>query len=722
MTLPTNEIEAQAPLEQGIDSLLTALCLQFEMMAAVLVTGQGHVVVHAPANVSAHLREQASLFCQLAQQLPDHMLVEDTQLNPVFAPVFAAQANPSIRFFAACHLRDANQACLGWLFLLHPEPRQLALHQQTSLRAMADTTARWLSMALQNQALAASNARWKFALDGAGHGVWDWDLSSNRVTFSTQWKTMLGYDEQDIGDDCQDWLSRVHPADLAHFKTLIDAVKSGEAQSLICEYRLLTKTNEWCWILSKGMIMAGKDHEGPRRMIGTNTDITARKQSERLIWQQANFDALTGLPNKHLLNQLLSERIHGDHGANNMVALMIVDLDNFKDVNDALGHIYGDMLLMEAASRIQAAVLPADIVAREGGDEFIIVTTAASLAELENTATNVLRVLGQSYELLSEVVFCAASIGIALYPQHTLSPNVLMKYADQALYLAKSTARGQYAFYSHELEEEALKRSKLTTELRFAVEEQAFEVFYQPIFRLDTRETVKAEALVRWKHPERGYVSPAEFIPLAESTGLINAIGDWVFKEAAMFAKALRGSYAPDFQISVNKSPMQFLTVGKLDWAAFLTTLDLPGKAISVEITEGLLLQQSQEVNARIKKIRDTGMSISLDDFGTGYSSLSYLSSYEIDYLKIDRSFIINLTTSSKNQALCKAIITMAHELGYQVIAEGIETEQQLHLLAALGCDLGQGYFISRPLPQQDFVAWLASTLSTTQLAEAAAG
>jgi diguanylate cyclase (GGDEF)-like protein/PAS domain S-box-containing protein len=721
MTLTTTKIEAQAPLEQGMDSLLAALCLQLEMMAAVLVTGQGHVVVHAPSAVSQRLREQAALFCQLAQQVPDPMLVEDTSLDPVLAPLLS-QADPPVRFFAAWHLKDADHACQGWLFLLHAEPRQLTPPQQSALQAIADAASHWLTITLQNQALVASNARWKFALDGAGHGVWDWDLSSNRVTFSTQWKTMLGYDDQDIGDECQEWVSRVHPADLAHFQAQVDAVKADQAQSLICEHRMQTKSGEWCWILSKGMIMAGNDRDGRRRMIGTNTDITARKQSERLIWQQANFDALTGLPNKHLLNQLLSERIHGDHGADNMVALMIVDLDNFKDVNDALGHIYGDMLLMEAASRIQAAVLPADIVAREGGDEFIIVTTAANLAEIENTATNVLKVLGQSYELLSEIVFCAASIGIALYPRHTLSPNVLMKYADQALYLAKSKARGQYAFYSHQLEEEALRRSKLTTELRFAVEEQAFEVFYQPIFRLDTQETLKAEALVRWKHPERGYVSPAEFIPLAESTGLINAIGDWVFKEAAMFAKALRGSYAPDFQISVNKSPMQFLTVGKLDWAAFLANMDLPGNAISVEITEGLLLQQSQEVNARIKKIRDTGMSISLDDFGTGYSSLSYLSSYEIDYLKIDRSFIINLTTSSKNQALCKAIITMAHELGYQVIAEGIETEQQLHLLADMGCDLGQGYFISRPLPQHEFVAWLANRASSRQLAEAAAG
>ncbi|HWU35649.1 MAG TPA: EAL domain-containing protein [Methylovorus sp.] len=717
MIVATTRIEAPTPLEQGMTCLLAALCLEFEGMAAMLVTAQGQVVVHATTPMDFPLREQASLFCQLAGQVPEHLLVEDTLLAPALAAVCAAQT-PPIRFFAASHLKDADDACLGWLFLVHVKPVTLTAAQRLSLQAMAEAASRWLMMVQQNLALAASNARWKFALDGAGHGVWDWDLTSNRVTFSPQWKTMLGYDDADIGDDCQEWVSRVHPVDLAHFQSQIDAVKSGQAQSLICEYRLLTKSGEWCWILSKGMIMAGNDHEGPR-MIGTNTDITARKQSERLIWQQANFDALTGLPNKHLLNQLLSERIHGDHGADNMVALMIVDLDNFKDVNDALGHIYGDMLLMEAASRIQAAVLPADIVAREGGDEFIIVTTAASVAELENTATNVLKVLGQSYELLSEVVFCAASIGIALYPQHTLSPNVLMKYADQALYLAKSTARGQYAFYSHELEEEALKRSKLTTELRFAVEEQAFEVFYQPIFRLDTRETVKAEALVRWKHPERGYVSPAEFIPLAESTGLINAIGDWVFKEAAVFAKALRASYAPDFQISVNKSPIQFLTVGKLDWSAFLTNLDLPGKAISVEITEGLLLQQSQDVHARIKKIRDSGMSISLDDFGTGYSSLSYLSSYEIDYLKIDRSFIINLTTSKKNQALCKAIITMAHELGYQVIAEGIETEQQLHLLADMGCDMGQGYFISRPLPQQDFVAWLADSLSTLQLAEA---
>jgi EAL domain-containing protein (putative c-di-GMP-specific phosphodiesterase class I) len=316
-----------------------------------------------------------------------------------------------------------------------------------------------------------------------------------------------------------------------------------------------------------------------------------------------------------------------------------------------------------------------------------------------------LQKLAEPFRLGDDVAYVSASIGITLYPDDATDIDILLKNADQAMYTAKDQGRNRYQYFTASMQETAQAKKRLTIDLRDAVANSEFILYYQPIIELATGAIYKAEALIRWQHPTRGLVSPVEFIPIAEETGMINDIGNWVFTEAAKQVKIWRTSHHAAFQISVNKSPVQFHATGSthVDWIDYLRQLDLPGQSIAVEITEGLLLQARTTVTEQLLEFRNAGMQISIDDFGTGYSSLSYLKKFDIDYVKIDQSFTGNLKPGSSDMVLCEAIIVMAHKLGMKVIAEGVETEGQRDLLLAAGCDYGQGYLYSKPVPAAEF-------------------
>ena len=450
----------------------------------------------------------------------------------------------------------------------------------------------------------------------------------------------------------------------------------------------------------------GEDGE-VQHYVALFSDITAKKQSEAMIWRQANFDALTQLPNRSMFLDRLEQEIKKDKRSDDMFALLFIDLDRFKEVNDTLGHPMGDLLLMEAAQRITQSVRESDTVARLGGDEFTVILTGIDdPGDVEHIMQHMIGVLAAPYELGSESVFVSASIGVTFYPTDTTDMEDLLKYADQAMYAAKSAGRNRYSFFTASLQIAADTRRRLTIDLRRALNDKQFEVYYQPIVELATGNVYKAEALLRWKHPERGMISPADFIPIAEETGLIVDIGDWVFRTAARQAKTWRERVHPQFQISVNKSPVQFHNTENQSnsaWIAYLKTLDLPGNGIAVEITEGLLLDNAPIVTDKLLSFRDASIQVALDDFGTGYSALSYLKKFDIDYLKIDRAFVSNLETSSDDVVLCEAIVVMAHKLGIKVIAEGVETQAQSDILTRAGCDFGQGYLFSKPVSADDF-------------------
>jgi diguanylate cyclase (GGDEF)-like protein len=442
----------------------------------------------------------------------------------------------------------------------------------------------------------------------------------------------------------------------------------------------------------------------PVRMIGTHTDISDRKEAESTVWHQAHFDALTGLPNRRTLQNRLQAASTTSQHPPEPRALIFIDLDHFKEVNDTLGHDSGDQLLKEAALRIQTCLGPQDTVARMGGDEFtVLLHNVPPPLALEALLNQLLQTLASAYQLGPEKVYVAASLGVALYPQDATEVTSWLKHADQALYEAKNTGRNRYSFFTPRLQEEAQERLRLSADMRVALASGQFELFYQPIVDLHTGSVHKAEALLRWHHPERGMVPPDRFIPIAESNGMIVDIGDWVFKQAAHQVQQWRHTLHPDFQVSVNKSPVQFQNTQLKPWGETLSSMGLPGRCISVEITEGLLLKASDVTSSKLLALEQAGLQISLDDFGTGYSSLFYLQRFAIDFIKIDRAFVSNLSPGCTDLALCKAIIVMAHELGIEVVAEGIETEAQRALLAAAGCDYGQGYLFSSPLSVANF-------------------
>jgi diguanylate cyclase (GGDEF)-like protein/PAS domain S-box-containing protein len=437
-------------------------------------------------------------------------------------------------------------------------------------------------------------------------------------------------------------------------------------------------------------------------------DITSKKESEELIWKQANFDKVTGLPNRHMFHDRLEQEIKKAHRAGLQMALLFIDLDRFKEINDTLGHDMGDILLMETSRRITSCVRESDTVARLGGDEFtVILSEISDTSNVERLAQCILKILAEPFQLGDEVAYISASIGITLYPNDASSVEDLLKNADQAMYVAKNQGRNQCSYFTAALQEAAQERRRLTQDLRGALAANQFKVYFQPIMDLATGRIHKAEALLRWQHPERGLVEPMEFILLAEETGLINEIGDWVFKESARWAKRWSDQFSNDFQVSVNVSPIQFLS-GEHScdaWDAYLQDIDLAGQNIVIEITESLLLKAAIGVTDKLFKFRDAGIQVAIDDFGTGYSSLSYLKKFDIDYLKIDKSFVDNLESDINDMVLSEAIIVMAHKLGLKVIAEGVETEAQRKILTNAGCDYAQGYLFSLPLPPGEFEA-----------------
>lgn len=555
------------------------------------------------------------------------------------------------------------------------------------------------------QHLANSEERWKFALEGAEEGVWDWDLRTDEVFRSGQWRNIFGYAENEVGRTATEGRQLMHPEDVFRAVAEMDAYLMGKTPALHSEFRMRCKDGSWKWVLSRGIIVARTEDGRPLRVIGTHTDISERKKTELEIFHLAHYDKVTELPNRVLFYDRLAQEIEHSKRRNTSLALMFLDLDRFKEVNDTLGHDFGDFLLKETAKRLKTCVRASDTVARLGGDEFtILLTDQKHTGGIETIAQEVLNQLFQPFQIADQAIYMSASIGITLFPEDAQNVEALLKNADQAMYAAKAQGGNCLNFYTSALQEASLRRMHITSDLRIAIAEKQFELHYQPIVEIATRKMIKAEALLRWRHPEKGLIPPSEFIPIAEDTGLIIPIGDWVFTQAAEQALKWRARL-PNFQISVNKSPVQIRQskTREVDWLGHLAAIGLDGDAIVVEITESLLLDAQPSVTSRLKSLHLAGLKIAIDDFGTGYSSLAYLKKFDIGFIKIDQSFVKGLQPTGEDRALCEAIIVMAHKLGIKVIAEGIETQLQHDLLLAAGCDFGQGYFYSRPVPAGQF-------------------
>lgn len=440
------------------------------------------------------------------------------------------------------------------------------------------------------------------------------------------------------------------------------------------------------------------------------------RQRHDHLQQLAHFDNLTRLPNRVLFYDRLTQALLQAARLEQNVAILFVDLDHFKDINDTLGHRIGDLLLMEVAKRLQEIVRACDTVARMGGDEFTL--CLQNMEDPDNAtlvAQKIVTNLARPYLIEGEEIFVTASVGITLFPADGLSVDELLKNADTAMYHVKDNGKNMFQFYSQEMNARACKRLTLQNSLRHALERNEFRLYYQPKIDIASRKLTGMEALLRWAHPEKGLIGPDNFIPLAEETGLIVPIGEWVLQSACLQINSWEAQGYPPLRIAVNISPVQFK---REDFAEsihrILEETGVNPHFLELELTEGALMQEVESSVEILNRFREIGIHISIDDFGTGYSSLSYLKRFPIDKLKIDRSFIFNLTENRDDNAIVTAIIAMAHSLDLKIIAEGVETEDQLAFLIKQGCQEMQGYLYSRPLPPEEIVGLMSGLLPAT--------
>ena len=451
----------------------------------------------------------------------------------------------------------------------------------------------------------------------------------------------------------------------------------------------------------------------PLGLIGIGRDVTVKKQADEQKkevdeknYQLANYDTLTGLANRHMFREKLKHEIPHADRARLSLALLLIDLDQFKEINDTLGHLVGDLLLVEAARRISACTRESDTVARLGGDEFtVILSRVKDPKDVELVAQKIIERLGEPFQLGESMVYVSASIGITVYPLDASGAeeqvDELLMNADQAMYEAKKQGGKRFSHFTQSLQTALQERLHMITDLRAAILENQFHLHYQPMMDMATGHIRMAEALLRWDHPTRGIIMPKDFIPLAEETGLIVQIGDWVFHEAARWASRWNELFSGGFQVCVNTSPVQFRAesaASQIKWIEHLQSHNIPGKCMVVEVTEGVLLNADGDSLKMLANLRNANIQIAIDDFGTGYSSLAYLTKFDIEYLKIDKQFIHSLSKDVRDTALCEAIIVMAHKLGLQVIGEGVEHHLQDEILDKAGCDFVQGYLYSRPI------------------------
>ena len=557
------------------------------------------------------------------------------------------------------------------------------------------------------ETLRQSEERYALAAHGANDGLWDWDVVSGRVYLSARWKSMLGHEDAEIAPHVDAWFSRVHENDLPGLKEALEARVGSRKTHIQHEYRMVHKDGRHVWVLCRGIVLFD-DRGNPVRVAGSQTDITASKEAEEQLRRNALHDALTGLPNRALLMDRLEQSIaRAQRTADARFAVLFLDLDHFKTLNDSLGHLAGDQLLVQIAHRLGECLRSTDTVARLGGDEFAII-----LADLENDeapsiiAERIQEALGEPFELEGHRVFTSASVGITLSSEKYKRAADFLRDADTAMYRAKSQGRARHQLFDGHMHEQAMERLSVEAGMRRALERDELVLYYQPIVSLETGAIGGVEALIRWNHPERGLLMPADFLAVAEESGLIVPISEWVLRSAC--EQAAQWKHLQPMRISVNMPPQQLRHPSFVKLISdHLHRSALAPSAIGLELVESSLIENREAIVENLQQLRAMGVYIAVDDFGTGYSSLSYLKRLPIDALKIDRSFTQGIPSDINDTAISTTIIAMARSLNLHVVAEGVETPEQADFLRAQGCHTAQGYLFSRPLPAAECLPFL---------------
>lgn len=560
--------------------------------------------------------------------------------------------------------------------------------------------------------LRKSETRYALAAKGANDGLWDWDLVAEEIYYSERWIEILGIvPGESFVPSRNTWFDLIHEEDREIVVTEFEGHLDGRIEHFESEHRIMHRDGEYRWVLVRGQ--AVKNAEGKAiRIAGSLSDVTKRKRAEEKLAYDAIHDNLTGLPNrKNLMLRLERSLERRKFVPSYNFAVLFIDLDRFKTVNDTLGHHAGDELLQSITEKLCSVVRPNDMVARLGGDEFIVlVDNVKGIEQVVSIAERVLAELQKPVKIGRQDIYMSASIGIVLNSTEHTTPDEIVRDADLAMYRAKVKGKARYEIFDIKMHAGALTQLQLEIDLRRAIKNKEFLLYYQPIFSIGTQNISGFEVLIRWNHPERGIVSPLDFIPIAEETGLILPIGNWVMYESCRQMREWQENYpaAEDLIVSINISARQLEQTDLIPQIAqMLEETKFNPRCLKLEITESVLMDNAEQSVKTIGELRKMGIRVSIDDFGTGYSSLSYLHRFPIDTLKIDRSFV-NRIGDGESSEIVQTIINLASNLGMEVVAEGVETEEQLTFLRDINCNYGQGYYYSRPIDK----------LSATELVE----
>ena len=558
-------------------------------------------------------------------------------------------------------------------------------------------------------ALRQSEERYILAARGANDGLWDWDLIADTVYFSPRWKEMLGYTETEISENISEWFQRAHPDEEQRLQDDLMAHLRGETSHFESEHRLRHKDGSYRWMLCRGLVVRGAN-DRPQRIAGSLTDITRRRMAEEQLKHDALHDALTGLPNRVYFVEQLDKAIALTKLKDNYrFAVLFLDLDRFKVINDSLGHLVGDELLIEASRRLQTCLRTGDTLARFGGDEFVILLRdIQGIQDAQDVAERIQQLLSAPFELANQKLFTSASIGITLGTRQYKQPEDLLRDADTAMYQAKAEGKARHAIFDTGQFKIIFARWNLETDLRQAIDQEELVVYYQPLISLQSGEIAGVEALLRWQHPEHGLLSPKEFLPLAEETGLILPIGEWLLKIACRQVQTWHELGFSSLRMGVNVSAKQFRDqdlpelVGRV-----LAETAVPPHRLEIEITEVNTIENNNYAIGVLHKLKEIGVRIAMDDFGLD-TSLHSLKRLPVDTLKIDQSFVRGTSKEdAKEVAIIRAISAMGHSLDLNVIAEGVESEEQLSLLYGHHCNEIQGFLFSPPIPAHELTELL---------------
>lgn len=557
--------------------------------------------------------------------------------------------------------------------------------------------------------LLSSDQRYKLVIEGSRDGIWDWDLVNNTFYSSIKCKENFGYEEDEIGNTYDSWMSLIHKDDVKKEEEGINEYILSQKGIYENVYRIRCKDGSYRWISSKAKAI-WHEEGWPIRMAGSHTDVTQQKEMEDKVYSLAYYNMLTGMPNRSRFNQKVNRKISGYKDTGDKLAIIYMNADNFRRINDTWGYEVGDALLKHIANVIGRYTEEFYLCAHLGGDEFaIVIDKVDDRIEITNRIKAFLKEFETPWEFKKHKIFLSFSVGIVMYPEHGDSLYSLIVNADTAMWHVKKHGKDGICFYNTEMQTKRVSYIQTAHQIRKALKNNEFTIYYQPQISLKSGKIAGMEALIRWQHPEKGFISPDDFIPLAEATGEIHSIGRFVLETVCQQKKEWKKKGYPPVMVSVNVSGRS-LTRGDLaeEIEELLETYDVEGSSITIEVTETSIIEDIDIAINTLKRIRKLGVKIALDDFGTGYSSLTYLKRLPIDVVKIDREFIKNIVNKDEKEIIVEVVVRIAEALNLEVIAEGVETKEQLSYVLESKCEQAQGYFFSRPVTPEEVEKILA--------------